>query len=123
MFAGTPTSPMFQSTIPVWGGTKSQRDLDLGQMFQSTLPVWGGTIWSFPPRRALQSFNPPSPCGEGPVPAGPAGQQPQFQSTLPVWGGTLVIIRSVRWKLRFNPPSPCGEGPQKFTKILCKLLR
>ena len=45
-------------------------------------------------------FNPPSPCGEG-----------------------LTLLVGVGRVLRFNPPSPCGEGQQKFTKILCKLLR
>ena len=52
-------------------------------------------------RGTCQYFNPPSPCGEGPV----------------------RIHDLLLQHTDFNPPSPCGEGQQKFTKILCKLLR
>ena len=80
------------------------------KLFQSTLPVWGGT-WSMnrkgnlnnisihPPRmgrddRAIgfipagSYFNPPSPYGEGLLPELFWVRPPLFQSTLPVWGGT-----------------------------------
>ena len=114
----------FQSTLPVWGGTlPSGFSMAFSMMFQSTLPVWGGTavhrldvgggpgVSIHPPRVGRDStssfvaelvpgFNPPSPCGEG-----------------------LALLVGVGRVLRFNPPSPCGEGQQKFTKILCKLLR
>ena len=35
---------VFQSTLPVWGGTSSIRNCRRTSAFQSTLPVWGGTI-------------------------------------------------------------------------------
>ncbi len=56
-----------------------------------------------------QDFNPRSPCGERPPPAGEPCPAPKFQSTLPVWGATrlhLVLMHLVRY---FNPRSPCGE--------------
>ena len=83
---------VFQSTLPVWGGTligASQGDVS---SFQSTLPVWGGT------RRFLLlfcffgNFNPPSPCGEGRIFFLTQLKAPQFQSTLPVWGGTSFFV-------------------------------
>ena len=123
---------LFQSTLPVWGGTMAQgepvfavkisihpprvgRDVVSGNSncvlgsFQSTLPVWGGTpppahhgiahlisihpprvgrdISALSPRHSRRDFNPPSPCGEGPL----------------CWA-TVVSNQD------FNPPSPCGEG-------------
>ena len=33
--------------------------------FQSTLPVWGGTRWQGYDISFAHCFNPPSPCGEG----------------------------------------------------------
>ena len=62
-------------------------DQQLGP-FQSTLPVWGGTLTAPTAVRKWRDFNPPSPCGEGPVPVRPDASSSQFQSTLPVWGGT-----------------------------------
>ena len=56
---------LFQSTLPVWGGTRPACLLCHRSAFQSTLPVWGGT-WHKAPLR----------------------QGGLFQSTLPVWGGT-----------------------------------
>ena len=125
-------------------------------VFQSTLPVWGGTLYFLPGISCFSKcFNPPSPCGEGlststfcispccsfnpPSPCGEGPGMPEtvikidmFQSTLPVWGGTLGawdvehhievsihpprvgrdLAPRKRWKPNrgFNPPSPCGEG-------------
>ena len=56
--------------------------------FQSTLPVWGGTKSATPWPIASPNFNPPSPCGEGPAPGRLRIVSVRFQSTLPVWGGT-----------------------------------
>ena len=36
--------------------------------FQSTLPVWGGTPGPHVRLSNILHFNPPSPCGEGPLP-------------------------------------------------------
>ena len=80
----------FQSTLPVWGGTRpSGFSIAFSMMFQSTLPVWGGTL----PSGFSLAFS------------------MMFQSTLPVWGGTPVFCRLPATRWRFNPPSPCGEGP------------
>ena len=35
---------LFQSTLPVWGGTGWLVECQPKQTFQSTLPVWGGTM-------------------------------------------------------------------------------
>ena len=61
----SPTTWSFQSTLPVWGGTKSSCMPACALVFQSTLPVWGGTSFSR--------------CQK---------KKAEFQSTLPVWGGT-----------------------------------
>ena len=37
---------LFQSTHPVWGGTKILGDDSIIEAFQSTHPVWGGTTQS-----------------------------------------------------------------------------
>ena len=79
----------FQSTHPVWGGTPEIAHALRAKAFQSTHPVWGGTdsvcpctlassISIHPPRvgwdpadvpadRLHNNFNPPTPCGVGPV--------------------------------------------------------
>ena len=102
----------FQSTLPVWGATKSramitqsspdfnprspcgERRFRLslwhsGLLFQSTLPVWGAT-------RELGA----DVCIHA-----------IFQSTLPVWGATYSESFIVLYLLYFNPRSPCGERP------------
>ena len=78
---------IFQSTLPVRGGTYQRLKLYSSGIFQSTLPVRGGTqsvnarvprctISIHPPRAgrdimelikqlSVVNFNPPSPCGEG----------------------------------------------------------
>ena len=79
-------------------------------LFQSTLPVWGGTPLCPPKRLDIYDFNPPSPCGEGLWVTSLCVFGFVFQSTLPVWGGTWR--RRIRRLLtNFNPPSPWGEGP------------
>ena len=80
----------------------------------------------------LTYFNPPSPCGEGPIISASFFLRLLFQSTLPMRGGTIVVcsngtdyVISIHpphagrdeefqtWgpvRKDFNPPSPCGEG-------------
>ena len=109
-------------------------------------PRVGRDSGSFRRSKSALCFNPPSPCGEGPKVPTTSATWEKFQSTLPVWGGTFtgrenfkvclcfnppspcgegqfLGILALRLHIGFNPPSPCGEGQQKFTKILCKLLR
>ena len=104
--------------------------------FQSTLPVWGGTRAVCETFRAIHDFNPPSPCGEGPgklaaggVNGGISIHPPRvgrdsgmlslmytslpFQSTLPVWGGTRQVGPGGQ-KYRFQSTLPVwgGTGPK-----------
>ena len=64
-FEGWRNQLLFQSTLPVGGGTKKTTRRPRTRIFQSTLPVGGGTQ----PQRlcctSLGNFNPPSPWGEG----------------------------------------------------------
>ena len=56
--------------------------------FQSTHPVWGGTSAPWVMVGYVPHFNPPTPCGVGPV------------------GGVRLFCHQ-----DFNPPTPCGVGP------------
>ena len=131
--AGRREIPIFQSTLPVWGGTTPQIINQKSPLFQSTLPVWGGTcqfslsiVWTL-----FQSTLPV--WGGTPTHDSHALGYAEFQSTLPVWGGTfgsqspvcveIISIhpprvgrdnfpaRGAAEHTNFNPPSPCGEGP------------
>ena len=107
--------------------------------FQSTLPVWEGTRWNPLWRLHAHDFNPPSPCGEGRADAErlagvydvsihpprvgrdthatpPYSQEP-ISIHPPRVGRDGRMCRFCRWQKYFNPPSPCGEGP---TTILCR---
>ena len=80
------------------------------EVFQSTLPVWGGTS----PRGqqapvVVVSIHPPR-VGRDPSVKSALMGILGFQSTLPVWGGTPPPPPSLRQFPSFNPPSPCGEG-------------
>ena len=127
------TQSAFQSTHPVWGGTRSKCPRLQLYLFQSTHPVWGGTTCTPQLIWALVNFNPPTPCGVGLLSFDNKRRQAQisihpprvgwdatgqsqdrrtgrFQSTHPVWGGThrQRIFYSVA--MDFNPPTPCGVG-------------
>ena len=56
-------------------------------------------------------FNPPAPCGAGPVCLDAQSRFVQFQSTRPVRGGTAATERRCAPTAYFNPPAPCGAGP------------
>ena len=57
---------IFQSTLPMRGGTRRCSRLDLlHEAFQSTLPMRGGTLSIKCSDWRTKYFNPPSPCGEG----------------------------------------------------------
>ena len=124
-------------------------------LFQSTRPVRGGTSYCVarykqdaisihPPRAGrdgegrcaqseLKDFNPPAPCGAGPLRCCRCGyqrwisihppragrdsetrlcqiQQKEFQSTRPVRGGTHITAPPQNLNKHFNPPAPCGAG-------------
>ena len=89
------------------------------QKFQSTLPVWGGTKPFSSQKRAKSYFNPPSPCGEG-------RQRPTFreiclpfQSTLPVWGGTPKCpTSSTHRPISIHPPRVGRDNPRPFLSCI-----
>ena len=113
-------SHTFQSTLPAWGATNSERRLfqqydisihaprmgsdkfknvflSKGDVFQSTLPAWGATDTDAASNVQERDFNPRSPHGERPA----------------------------RWPDRlppsyFNPRSPHGERQlkSKYKKVL-----
>ena len=133
--------------------------------FQSTLPVWGGTRAVCETFRAIHDFNPPSPCGEGPgklaaggvnggisihpprvgrdsgmlslmytslpfqstLPVwggtrqvGPGGQKYRFQSTLPVWGGTpAILLCNLVLQISIHPPR-VGRDPGRLRMVSVK---
>ena len=100
--------------------------------FQSTLPVWGGTRSENHHGQGLPNFNPPSPWGEGPdnkavlskgfdisihPPRGgrdmgdsPERRAPAISIHPPRGGRDLDENGKVPLGRNFNPPSPWGEG-------------
>ena len=84
---------MFQSTLPVWGGTDSDLTLELGDSV-SIHPPRVGRDFGFHLflGASIRGFNPPSPCGEGLVEKYLNPVEEEFQSTLPVWGGTAELM-------------------------------
>ena len=101
---------LFQSTLPVWGGTAESRPPSPEQQFQSTLPVWGGTSASISDSPCPQDFNPPSPCGEGLFGGLEPGHAHVISIHPPRVGRDIGSGRGLCHSAYFNPPSPCGEG-------------
>ena len=101
---------LFQSTHPVWGGTRVLGCPGNRPGFQSTHPVWGGTAQRRTQCAILLYFNPPTPCGVG------------LYIALMETGSTIISIHPPRvgWDSGrisavsappyFNPPTPCGVG-------------
>ena len=85
-----PTATTFQSTLPVWGATRTLCYRLRVQLFQSTLPAGGGSDAITGDKAVKMSI---------------------FQSTLPVWGATASTFSGQKRKSYFNPRSPCGERP------------
>ena len=79
------------------------------EIFQSTLPVRGGTIVSLTTAATITNFNPPSPCGEGHQVCSCFSLQQDFNPPSPCGEG---LNRNFSGSIgrNFNPPSPCGEG-------------
>ena len=144
----------FQSTRPLRGGTTKFVQMVITSRFQSTRPLRGGTaghdsaelvtwISIHPPlagrdpddvqgQPLFADFNPPAPCGAGPLIRYWAQMEMQFQSTRPLRGGTILrgaaedarkisihpplagrdydVEASHAPRQYFNPPAPCGAG-------------
>ena len=135
---------VFQSTLPVWGGTGRNLSIQPNSRYFNPPSPCGEGLRPTVQTAAYPNFNPPSPCGEGPA-AKRYGLYCRmlFQSTLPVWGGTTKG-RCFRWRggisihpprvgrdfchspgerhgLNFNPPSPCGEGRQQQQRRVLRI--
>ena len=110
-----PTTPSpskagkFQSTLPVWGATKTAEGVGNDTVFQSTLPVWGATNvrCSLDDIRGISIHAPRVGSDLGAVDT--TIMLEVFQSTLPVWGATTISPFSLLPAMHFNPRSPCGE--------------
>ena len=116
-------SPVFQSTLPVWGATSEILLVTVLVTISIHAPRVGsdrGRVVHF----SLEGdFNPRSPCGERPwlcqAPLVPA----LFQSTLPVWGATGTRYCNSVIDNNFNPRSPCGERPlhRRTDRNICRI--
>ena len=75
------------------------------QKFQSTLPVWGGTKrQKFNPDRYNISIHPPR-VGRDKWRKDKKGLGFIFQSTLPVWGGTFSVLKILDSRnISIHPP-------------------
>ena len=106
----------FQSTLPVWGGTRAPTESTPPAVFQSTLPVWGGTC-SAANFLLSARFQSTLPVWGGTRDAVIYGLSRIFQSTLPVWGGTMPISSpTLSGLISIHPPRvgrdvmPCTSG-------------
>ena len=98
--------PSFQSTHPVWGGTRISCLVLGSYKFQSTHPVWGGTTYGYSTAIELYgiSIHPPR-VGWDLRGTEPIKRGKRFQSTHPVWGGTEDGADSTsRVSISIHPP-------------------
>ena len=100
---------LFQSTLPVRGGTRQRTPLINSWRFQSTLPVRGGTQRIQSVRAAaVISIHPPRE-GRDPSANNVWGAVLRFQSTLPVRGGTSAH-RITKKSVGFQSTLPVRGG-------------
>ena len=104
------------------GWDEKRFDHHIGQIiFQSTHPVWDGTrLWQAR-RKTRSDFNPPIPCGMGQRGKRATIGRVKFQSTHPVWDGT-VLPRWLPIKSQISiHPSRVGWDSKKYmiTYISC----
>ena len=113
-------SPRFQSTLPVWGGTRTLITLWYqDRHFNPPSPCGEGPFCN---RKCtcFGNFNPPSPCGEGPISAAPRPQRMRISIHPPRVGRDEKPRLCRLLHPDFNPPSPCGEGLQKSCQRVCQ---
>ena len=66
----------------------------------------------------LRNFNPPAPCGAGPLIPRPVLDTVTFQSTRPLWGGTGCLGKDVgRRKISIHPPL-AGRDPKRSVIVI-----
>ena len=100
----------FQSTHPMWGGTDFLGGAALEGIISIHPPHVGWDSPTAKPPGRYGHFNPPTPCGVGPVPA-PTELEILDISIHPPRVGWDVHVLLCRVRPRyFNPPTPCGVG-------------
>ena len=78
--------------------------------FQSTRPMRGGTVWQARSCYPFFYFNPPAPCGAGPLMLRGLTRSVLI-SIHPPHAGRDIFTDRIRFPARdFNPPAPCGAG-------------
>ena len=104
----------FQSTLPVWGGTRGMTAWNKRfSLFQSTLPVWGGTRIRCDFSRGLIQFQSTLPVWGGTRNGGYLTALSVFQSTLPVWGGTFSVLKILDSRnISIHPPRVGRDFPR-----------
>ena len=106
------TSPMFQSTRPVWGATDMYMHLCTNRSFQSTRPVWGATAANHHvPNRDLVSIHAPR-VGRDVDQAAPLCPLQSFNPRAPCGARRFLIVFSSQ-NPGFNPRAPCGARPSQ----------
>ena len=106
----THTDFLFQSTHPLRDGTPKRQLMRRSDIFQSTHPLRDGTFRAQRMETLYQHFNPPIPCGMGPLNLCFLINSPIFQSTHPLRDGTISKNLQTIFLIYFNPPIPCGMG-------------
>ena len=101
----------FQSTHPVWGGTRGMVRIKALQLISIHPPRVGWDLLSI---RSISRFSisihPPRVGWDREAVKDPLAIV-GFQSTHPVWGGTETASALHYNQPDFNPPTPCGVGP------------
>ena len=102
-------SANFNPPTPCGVGRRDKNPNKTRGQFQSTHPVWGGTRFSNQSLGDSPDFNPPTPCGVGRD--GRRGSQNGCHFNPP----TPCGVGRNCWAYRlgvddFNPPTPCGVG-------------
>ena len=113
----------FQSTRPMRGGTVPMSLTLLLWAFQSNRPVRGGTFGSrhLPPRPYY--FNPPAPCGAGPLISFTLRTCSIFQSTRPMRGGTYLVLSCPEFEadISIHPPH-AGRDALRWCNIRVRAI-
>ena len=100
--------PTFQSTHPVWDGTRCERMTGAERRISIHPSRVGWDRSALPCRRCAMHFNPPIPCGMGLSGFRQKTYPSSFQSTHPVWDGTKGAVQLDADQLISIHPSRVG---------------
>ena len=108
-----PDDLIFQSTLPLRGATKINRDVFRNIYISIHAPLAGSDFIMICGTCSISvDFNPRSPCGERHNRSRHFRTNIKFQSTLPLRGATQSLRLTRATLINFNPRSPCGERQQ-----------